>query len=35
MKELKLEDQIYLCKYHDVDKHLYTTLKLKPEEVEE
>ena len=35
MKQLKLEDQIYLCKYHDVDKYLNTTLKLKPEEVEE
>lgn len=35
MKELKLEDQIYLCKYHDVDKHLYNTLGLKEDEVEE
>lgn len=35
MKELSVEDQIYLCKYHDVDTRLKTTTKLNPKEVEE
>ena len=34
MKELSVEDQIYLCKYHDVDTDLYTNLGLKENEVE-
>ena len=35
MKELSVEEQIYLCKYHDVDKHLNFTIKLNQEEVKE
>lgn len=35
MKELSVENQIYLCKYHDVDKSLYTTIKLKDDEIKE
>lgn len=34
MKDLSVEDQIYLCKYHDVDKALHTTLGLRDYEVE-
>ena len=34
MKELSVEDQIYLCKYHDIDTDLYTTLGLRDYEVE-
>lgn len=35
MKDLSIEKQIYLCKYHDVDTSLYTTLGLKEDEVEQ
>lgn len=35
MKELSIENQIYLCKYWDVDKSLYTTIGLKEDEVKE
>lgn len=35
MKELSVENQIYLCKYWDVDKSLYTTIKVTSEEAEE
>ena len=35
MKELSVENQIYLCKYHDVDKSLYTTIGLKDDEIKE
>lgn len=35
MKELSVENQIYLCKYHDVDKSLYTTIGLKDIEIKE
>ena len=34
MKELSIEDQIYLCQYHDIDKDLYTSLGLREDEVE-
>lgn len=35
MKKLSIENQIYLCKYWDVDKSLYTTIGLKEDEVKE
>lgn len=35
MKELSLEKQIYLCKYHDVDTDLKTTIGLSELEVQE
>ena len=35
MKELSVEKQIYLCKYWDIDKSLYTTIGLKEDEVKE
>ena len=35
MKELSVENQIYLCKYWDIDKSLYTTIGLKEDEVKE
>ena len=35
MKELSIENQIYLCKYWDVDKSLYTTIGLKDDEIKE
>ena len=35
MKELNLEDKIYLCKYHDVDSSLYLSLGIKQEEAEQ
>lgn len=35
MKELSVEDQIYLCKYHDVDKKICYTTGLKMNEIEE
>lgn len=35
MKELKLEDQIYLCKYHDVDKSIRTTMHITQKEVQQ
>lgn len=35
MKELSVEEQIYLCKYHDVDSSLHTTIGLNQEEVKE
>lgn len=35
MKELSIENQIYLCKYWDVDKSLYTTIGLKEDEIKE
>ena len=33
MKELSLENQIYLCKYHDIDSSLKTTMNLNEKEV--
>ena len=35
MKELSVEEQIYLCKYHDVDKDLKFTTGLNENEVKE
>ncbi len=35
MKELNLEEQIYLCKYHDVDTSLNVTLGLNEAEAKE
>lgn len=35
MKELSVEKQIYLCKYHDVDSSLHTTIGLNQKEVKE
>ena len=35
MKELSVEEQIYLCKYHDVDSSLYITIGLNENEVKE
>lgn len=35
MKELSVEEQIYLCKYHDIDKHLNFTTGLNQEEIKE
>ena len=35
MKELSLEKQIYLCKYHDIDKDLKSTMGLNEQEVQE
>lgn len=35
MKELSVEEQIYLCKYHDVDKDLKFTIGLNDNEVKE
>lgn len=35
MKELTVEDQIYLCKYHDIDTSIYRNLGLKEGEVKE
>lgn len=35
MKELSLEKQIYLCKYHDVDTNLKATMGLRETEVQE
>ena len=32
-KELTLEEQIYLCKYHDIDTALPTSLKLSAKEI--
>lgn len=34
MRELSVEDQIYLCKYHDVDHALENTMHMTTEEVE-
>ena len=34
MKELSVEDQIYLCKYHDVDHALESTMHMSAAEVE-
>lgn len=34
MKELSIEEQIYLCKYHDVDTALTKTMHINSEEVE-
>lgn len=33
MKELSLENKIYLCKYHDIDTSLPTTLNLTVKEI--
>ena len=33
MKSLTLEEQIYFCKYHDVDTSLHTTIGIKEEEI--
>lgn len=35
MKELSVEDQIYLCKYHNIDDSLNTTIGVNREEVKE
>lgn len=35
MKDLSVEKQIYLCKYHDVDTSLCNTMGMKAEEIEE
>lgn len=35
MKELSLEKAIYICKYHDIDTSLKTTMHLTNREVEE
>lgn len=35
MKELSIEKQIYLCKYHDVDTSLCSTMGMKAEEIEQ
>ncbi len=35
MRDLNIEEQIYLCKYHDVDKYLSTTMKISKAEVKE
>jgi hypothetical protein len=35
VKELSLEKQIYLCKYHDIDKDLKSTMGLNEQEVQE
>lgn len=35
MKKLSVENQIYLCKYHDVDKDLKFTIGLNEHEVKE
>lgn len=35
VKELSVEDQIYLCKYHDVDSSLFTTIHLNDKEIKE
>ena len=35
MRDLNIEEQIYLCKYHDVDKHLNITMKISQAEVKE
>lgn len=34
MKELSVEEQIYLCKYHDVDTALAKTMHINSEEIE-
>ena len=34
IKELSLEEQIYFCKYHDVDRSLHTTIGIYENEVE-
>jgi len=35
MKELSVEDQIYLCKYHDVDESLGTTIGVSGQQAKE
>lgn len=35
MKELNVEEQIYLCKYHDVDNSLQTTLGISDKKANE
>lgn len=35
MKELSIEKQIYLCKYHDVDTSLCSAMGMKAEEIQE
>lgn len=35
MKELSVEDQIYLCKYHDVDESLGTTIGVNRQQAKE
>ena len=35
MKELNLEEQIYLCKYHDIDTEIATSMGLRQQEIEE
>ena len=34
MKELSIEDQIYLCKYHDIDESICYSTGLKKSEIE-
>ncbi len=33
MKSLTVEEQIYFCKYHDVDTSLHTTIGIKEQDV--
>lgn len=33
MKSLTIEEQIYFCKYHDVDTSLHTTIGIKEQDV--
>lgn len=33
MKLLTIEEQIYFCKYHDVDTSLHTTIGIKEQDV--
>ena len=35
MKELSVEEQIYLCKYHDIDESLSTTIGVSGEQAKE
>lgn len=35
MKELRLEEQIYLCKYHDIDTEIATSMGLRQQEIDE
>lgn len=34
MKTLTVEEQIYFCKYHDIDTSLYTTIGIKEQDVQ-
>ena len=35
MKELSVENQIYLCKYHDIDDNIGATMHLSNKEIDE